>query len=192
MKQIKFLSIAALTTFSLLSCSGPVHVQKDDSANLANYHTYMWVDSRANDQDKSAKPTAYVDLSVRNAVNAELSKRGWKEVPDNPDVLLSYDVLVERTTERQSDPVYTQPFTRVYYNPYTRRWGTIYYPSRFIGYQTYEVPVKEGTVTLTMMDAKTDKTVWQGWTTERLNYSRITEKEISKSVKNILQKLEAS
>jgi len=107
-------------------------------------------------------------------VNAELAKQGWREVSDNPDVLLSYDVLVERSTEQQSDPVYSRPPTRMYYNPYRRSWGTIYYPSQFAGDQTCEVPVKEGTITITMTDARTDKVVWQAWTTERLNYSRLT------------------
>ena len=29
--------------------------------------------------------------------------------------------------------------------------------------------VREGTVTITMVDAKTNKTVWQGWTTDEVN-----------------------
>jgi hypothetical protein len=192
MKRWKFLSIIALAGFVATSCSSPVYVQKDDSVNLSNYRTFMWVDTRANENDNSVKPTAYVDLSVRNAVNKELLKQGWKEVSDNPDVLLSYDILVERTTEEKSDPVYSRPFTRMYYNPYTRRWSTIYYPSQFVGYQTYETPVKEGTVTITMTDARSDKVVWQGWTTERLNKSRITEDEISKSVRNIFNKFDVA
>ncbi len=107
---------------------------------------------------------------------------------DNPDILLSYDVLVERNTETNREPVYSQSMTRYYYNPYTRRWSTIYYPSQFQGYDVYETPVREGTVTITMVDAKTDKNIWQGWTTERLNGSRITDTEIKKSVKNIFNK----
>ncbi len=190
MKLLKFLGIVALVGLSAISCKSPVYVQKDDSVNLRNYHTYMWVDTKANDHDNSPRTTAFADNDVRNAVNAELAKQGWKEVSSDPDVLLSYDILVERTTEQQSTPVYTQPFTRMYYNPYRRSWGTIYYPSQFIGYQNYEVPVKEGTVTITMTDAKTDKVVWQAWTTEKLNYARITPEEINKSVKNIFNKFD--
>jgi hypothetical protein len=78
----------------------------------------------------------------------------------------------------------------MYYNPYRRGWGTIYYPSQFIGYQNYEVPVKEGTITITMTDARTDKVVWQAWTTEKLNYARITPDEINKSVRNIFNKFD--
>jgi len=192
MKLWNYLHIILIAGLCLAACSSPVYVQKDDSVNLNNYHTYIWVDTRANENDNAAKATAYADLSVRNAVNEELSKTGWREVSDNPDVLLSYDILVERSVEPRSDPVYSQPFTRMYYNPFTRRWSTIYYPSQFIGYQNYQVPVKEGTITISMVDSRTDKLVWQGWTTENLNYSRLTNDEINKSVRNIFNKFDVA
>ncbi|MES1215886.1 MAG: DUF4136 domain-containing protein [Bacteroidota bacterium] len=174
----------------IAGCSNPVYVQKDDSVNLENYHTYMWVDTRANENDNSARAAAFADISVHNAVNSELNKLGWREVSSDPDALVSYDLLVERTTEQRSDPVYSRPFTRAYYNPYTRRWSTIYYPSQFYGYDTYQVPVKEGTVTINIMDSKTDKLIWQGWTTERMNNTRLTDNEISRNVRNIFNKFD--
>jgi hypothetical protein len=192
MKLWKFLGMATLSGLLFASCKNPVYVQRDQSVNLSNYHTYMWVETRANDHDGSPRATAYADVSVRNAVNEGLSKEGWKEVSSNPDVLLSYDVLVHRTTEEQSNPVYTTPFTRMYYNPYRGHWGTIYYPSQFVGYETYDKPVKEGTITITMTDAQTDKVVWQAWTTEQLNYARLTPEEINKSVRNIFNKFDVA
>jgi len=84
---VEILGIAALAGVSTISCKSPVYVQKDESANLANYHTYMWVETKANDHDNSGRALAYADISVRNAVNAELSKQGWREVNNNPDVL---------------------------------------------------------------------------------------------------------
>jgi hypothetical protein len=192
MKLWKFLSVAALGGLSAISCKSPVYVEKDESVNLRNYHTYTWVETRENQNDNSRRATAYADMHVRKAVNAELARQGWREVRNNPDLLLSYDLLVERSTAQQSDPVYTQPFTRWYYNPYARRWGTIYYPSQFVGYQNYDVPVREGTITITMTDANTDKIVWQAWTTERLNYSRLTQDEITKSVRNIFNKFDVA
>src|SRR5258706_4560493 len=145
--------VAALLTGG---CSNPVYVQKDDSVSLSGYHTYMWVDTKANQSDNTTRATAYADLSIRNAVNEKLNSIGWREVSDNPDIFLGYDILVQRSVEQRSDAVYTQPFTRVYYNPFRRSWGTIYYPSQFVGDQYYDVPVQEGTVTITIMDANSD------------------------------------
>lgn len=185
-----FLASAIFSALLLTSCSSPVHVQKDDNANLNNYKTYMWVDTRSGENDNTARAASYADISVHNAVNEALRNAGWREVNENPDALVSYDILVERTTERQSDAVYSQPFTRSYFNPRTRRWVSFYYPSQFLGYQTYEVPVKEGTITISIIDAQSDKAIWQGWTTENMNYSRFTDDEIHRSVKNIFRKFD--
>ena len=190
MKRLKIVLAFIFAGFAFLSCSSPVHVQKDDSVNLANYHTYMWVDTKADENDNSPRSTAYIDLSMKNAVNRELEKKGWKEVADNPDVFLNYDVLVEKSVEQRTDPVYSRPFTRAFYNRFRGRWVTVYYPSQFVGYQSYNAPVKEGTITLTMTDAKTDKVAWQGWTTRNLGNSRITENEVARSATSILQKLQ--
>ena len=170
----------------LTSCSTPAYVEKDNSVNLSDYKTYMWVDVKANENDASGRPIAFADVSVHNTVNAELNNWGWREVSDDPDVLLSYDVLVERNVETQNDPVYSQPYSRLYYNRFTRRWSSIYYPSQFLGYQQYQVPVKEATVTITMMDADSAKKIWQGWTTERLS-GALSDLDVKKSVRNIFK-----
>jgi len=186
MKKIKMGGVAAGVAAIFCSCSTPAYVEKDSSVNLSDYKTYMWVDVKSGENDVSNRVTAFADLSVHNSVNAELANWGWQEVTDNPDVLISYDVLVERNVETQNDPVYSQPYSRYYYNPFTRRWSSIYYPSQFLGYQQYQVPVKEATVTITMMDAKADKKIWQGWTTERLS-GALSDLDVKKSVRNIFK-----
>ena len=190
MKLWKYLSSAVIAAFLFTACKSPVYVQRDSTVDLKNYQTYMWVNTANGENDNSTRPTSYADMSVKNAVDNELSEVGWREVSENPDVLLSYDVLVERTVDQRSNPVYSQSFSRWYFNPYTKRWNAFYYPSQFLGYQTYEVPVKEGTITVTMIDARSDKLAWQGWTTEQLNYSRLTDEEISRSVRNIFGKFD--
>ncbi len=188
MKTLKHLATVAIFSSLLLACASPVYIQKDESANFANYKTYLWVNTAKDQDDKKTRPNSFADISVRNEANKALTLVGWKEVTENPDILLSYDILVERTTQKQSDPVYSQPTTRMYYNPYTKRWSSIYYPSQFLGYDTYETPVKEGTITITMMDAKTDKEVWQGWTTDQLSTTRLTSDQVAKAVSDIFKK----
>ena len=192
MKTINYLYAGLIAVFCFTACSTPVHVEKDDSVNLNNYRTYMWVDTRYQQDDNSGRPVYYGDITVRNAANAELRRIGWTEVSSDPDVLISYDVLVKNTTARRSEPIYTQSYTRTYYNPRLRRWGTIYYPSEFLGYNNYTVPVNEGTVSITLTDANTDRIVWQGWTIDELNYSRISQDELTTSVRNIFSKLDVA
>lgn len=189
MKTWNFFFSMAVMVFAA-ACTNRVYVQKDENVNLANYRSYMWVDTRANEHDNSPRATAYIDINLQSAVNAELKKQGLKEVNHNPDMLLSYDVLVEKTPEQRTNPVYAQSLTRMYYNPFSKRWGTIFYPSQFLGFQSYEVPVREGIVTINMSDTQTDKLVWQGRITERLNYTRLTQEEINKTVRNIFNKFD--
>jgi hypothetical protein len=43
-----------------------------------------------------------------------------------------------------------------------------------------------------MTDAKTDKMVWQGWTTDELRSRNLTSKEIQTSVKSIFRKFDVA
>jgi hypothetical protein len=42
-----------------------------------------------------------------------------------------------------------------------------------------------------MIDSKTDKTVWQGWTTSELVSGNISSREIDRNVKTIFKKFDA-
>jgi hypothetical protein len=190
MSRLKSFYVLVLAAGAMLlnSCGTSAHIEKDETANLANYKTYTWI-------DKESKDRMTNEIAVQNLktiVNQELQKNGFREVKRNPDLLLSYDMLVEKSVKEQSEPVYSRPYSRVYYNPYSRRYGTIYYPSQFLGYDSYTAPVKEGTVSISMIDARTDKTVWQGWTTEELNGSQFTSKAVQRNVRSIFKKFDVA
>lgn len=171
--------------FLLASCTPTAHIEKDDNTDFTRYNTFTWAEK----SDKKSK-NDLAEQKIRKAVSDELLKTGWKESKKDPDVLLSYDVLIERSSKQQSDPVYSRPFVRTFYNPYSRRLYNVYYPSRFMGYDNYETSSREGTVTISMTDANTEKTVWQGWTTGEINSRHMTTKEIQNSVKAIFRKFD--
>ncbi|MDX1936868.1 MAG: DUF4136 domain-containing protein [Flavihumibacter sp.] len=189
MKKItmKWLGLLSAAFIILSSCNTATHIQKDKNADFSSYKSFAWLDTK---NDKSN--TDLVERQVKEAVTKELEKDGWRLVKNNPDVLLNYDLMIEKAIRQNRDAVYSQPFNRLVYNPFTRRWATIYYPSQFMGYENSERSVKEGTITITMIDAKTDKTVWQGWTTEEVNSRYITSKEIQNSVRSIFRKFDVA
>jgi Domain of unknown function (DUF4136) len=181
--------LLAIAGLILAGCTAAVHIEKDAKADFSKYKTFAWI---SENNGKKSKANDLEDKNVHEAVSKELQKSSWHEVTTNPDVLISYDVLVERATKRQTDPVYSQSASRLYFNPYTRRYGTIYYPSQFLGYNDYNVPVREGTLTITVTDASSDKTIWQGWTTDEVNSRYLTRKELSNSVKSIFRKFDVA
>ena len=191
MRFLRVLGAAALSGILLAGCASVAHVEKDDTANFSSYHTYTWVDAQPSKSDSvKTKVSDLTERKIREAVNAELAKTGWKESKRRPDVLISYDVVVDRGVREDADPVYSMPFTRYVYNPYSRRWFSLYYPSEFMGYDRAQRTTREGTVTISVIDAKTEKTVWQGWTTDEVNSRNLTSKEIQNAVKSIFKKFD--
>ncbi len=185
----KGLSAYVAVVFLLASCAPTAHVEKDDHADFSSYKTFAWIEKDGATKKDNNRSNELTEMKIREAISKELVKTsGWKESKRNPDILLSYDLLVERTSNRQSDPVYSQPFLRTFYNPYSRRAFNVYYPSQFQGYDTYNVPGREGTITITMTDNRTDKAVWQGWSTNDIRNRTMSSKEINGTVKSIFRK----
>ncbi len=186
MKKFKWLAMAVICTLLISSCASVAHVERDHSVNFSSYKTFDWVEARRD--PTTQRISDITERNIQNAVNTELTKKGWSQSKNNPDVLLTYDVSVENTMREQTNPVYTQPYTRYYYNPYTRRYSSIYYPSQFAGYDRRRYHIREGTITISIVDAQTDRTIWQGWTTESLNSRNLTNKDIHQFVKSIFRK----
>ena len=190
-KSVNWVAAVALSAALFVTgCAGTAHIEKDKSADFTKYKTYAWVEKPETTESKKAMKNGLTETNIRNSVNTQLQKIGWKEVNANPDIMVNYELLVDRTEKEQKDAVYSPSYTRSYYNRYTGRVNTYYYPSQFSGYDTYTTTVKEGTVTITMIDNRTDKAVWQGWTTSELNNSKITGREIDQSVKTIFRKFD--
>jgi hypothetical protein len=188
----KLLGSIAIAAFIIVGCSAPVHVEKDDNVDFSKYITFAWVDKDGAGKRDRDKSNDLMEQKFKTAVTKALDKQGWRIDNRRPDVLINYDVLVERNTKRESDPVYSQPFTRTFYNPYSRRYYSVYYPSQFMGYDDYSRAVREGTVTITVTDANTDRVVWQGWTTDEVNSRNLTSKEINNAVKSIFRKFDVA
>ncbi len=188
MKSIQSVIVFAAFGLLLSGCAATAFIEKDESVDFNRFKTFTWLDE--SDDSSGIKKNSLQESSLRQAVNAELAKANWREDKKNPDIILKHDVLVEKTIKETSNPVYSQGFTRRFYNPYTRRFSFIYYPSQFIGYDNGQYESREGTLTITMIDAKTDKVVWQGWTTKVVDNKNLTSKEIQGSVKSVFRKFD--
>ena len=188
MKQLTALLSLVVGMLILSSCSSIAHIEKDPSVNFNRYNTYAWLDDKDDNNERYIK--GLTKQNLRAAVANELSEINWREDRRRPDVLIKHDVLVERRVKESRDPVYSRPFVRSFYNPYARRWGSIYYPSELMGYDRRNYEVKEGTLTITMIDTKTDKVIWQGWVTDELKSQQPTSKEIQSSVRTIFKKFD--
>ncbi len=192
MKTIYGILALAISVCLFSGCANTAFVQKADNFNIKNVRTYAWVNGTQKEKDNNtdkSKVNDLTDTKIRASINRNLQANGFREVKENPDVLLVYDVDIQKENRNETSPVYSQPFNRWFYNPYTGRYVSVYYPSQFMGYNETSRTVKEGTITLTLMDSHTDKTLWQGWVSSDLYGKRMTDKDIDNNVKAIVKKM---
>lgn len=191
MKKTKlFLGIVTLIVL-LVSCGTTAMVQKDNNVDIRRFRTYAWVDASTKDTNSySSKTNDLLDRKIKESIERNLTEVGWKQTKKNPDVLLTYDLDVEKEQRNLRTPMYSNPGYRYVYSPYGRRWVPIFYPSELMGYRNTIETVQEHTLTVSLIDADTDKTVWQGWTIVDNNTRRMTDREIDNNVRAIVKKLD--
>ncbi len=188
-KYISILSVTAAMAIILAGCSASSHVEVAQGVNFNNYKTFGWAND--NHTQKGDRPNNdIVDNNIKNSISAELEKKGWQETSQHPDVLLDYNVTVAKGVKRETEPMYSYPYSGYFYSPWRHRLVGYYNPGFFSGYHTYNVPFKEGTLTVNMVDAKDNKLIWQGWSTGDVTSKNVTTKEAQNDVKSIFKKFD--
>jgi hypothetical protein len=142
----------------------------DSSANFSTYKTFAWLESQKRSGDTRID-NPLIDAGIRAAVDKILISKGYKKISDgSADFYVVHDLSLEKTLDLQ--PV------RGYIS-----FGAIGVSSR--GETEYE----EGTLIISVNDAKTKKPVWRGWATCRVNKQPTpdqTTETINKAVEKIL------
>jgi hypothetical protein len=188
-KSFLVLSAAAVSAFFFSSCSVTTHVETAAGVNFNNYKTFGWVNGNGEKIEDRAD-NDIVDNNIKNAISLQLENKGWKETTQNPDVLLDYNVMVDKKVSHASYPVYSHPYTNYYYNRWHRRMGYMYYPNDLVTYHTYNIPFKEGTLTVNMIDAKTNKLIWSGSATGDVSSKLVTTQEMQGDVTTLFKKFD--
>jgi hypothetical protein len=194
MKRVKagigsLLVVAALV---LSGCGVQSYVEKDPAVDLNNYKTFAWLNEKETKRKDGKGYKDFQESYLMDIVSKELEKEGWQKAKSNPDVLIDYDIMVENETREQSQAVYSRPQVRYFYNPYTRRINSIYYPSQYLGEDRYTVPYKSGTITINIVDTRNNKLIWQGWAETDVTNRRIQQDDMNKIVRSIFKKFDVA
>ena len=184
-------SILVLAAIAFTSCGVSAHVEKDPTVDLKNYKTFAWITDQSGANKDGKTYQNFQEKNLRDMVNDQLQKNGWRQVRSNPDVLIDYDIMVEDDVKNESESVYSRPTVRYFYNPYTRRINSVYYPSQYLGENSYAVPYRSGTITLNVVDTKSNNLVWQGWAETEITSRRLQQDDMKKVVKAIFKKFNA-
>jgi Domain of unknown function (DUF4136) len=185
---MKLLSFIFYITIALSGCAPAIYSDQDSGADFSRYKTFAWYAKPTQNFKSQRFDNQIVESNVKNYASTELKARGFTVQVDTPDVLLDYEVAVERKTEQVSNPVYSHPYNYTYYNPATRSYGMATTPSYVMGYQTQNVPYEEGTLTIMVIDRRTNRLVWKGWSDGTVSDEQTYESEIVSDIHRIFKK----
>lgn len=152
MKFARGLAVCITLSLGMLKPALAQHVitDFDHHANFAQYKTYSW---------QEIKPANSLwDSRIKNAVDAQLSAKGWTQVDHDGDVSI---VAVKMTK--------TQRTLQTFYDGFGGGWGWQGFGGGFGDTTTTEHDYKEGTLVVDMYDAKSKQLIWRGSTEDALS-----------------------
>src|SRR5437879_12117526 len=139
-------SIGLTLALATVSLAQQVKTDYDHSVNFGQYKTYSW-------EKVQTKDPLLVDR-IKDAVNSALNAKGGTLVPSGGDVEV---FAIETTQNRQT--------LDTFYNGFGggRRWGGFGDATTTV--ETYRV----GTLVIDLFDAKTEKLLWRGSSSDTLS-----------------------
>src|SRR4030095_15950521 len=106
--NLKTAIVAVLSIGLLAGCASSAHIEKDETVNFNSYKSFTWLHG---ENGKLENQSDLIESKIRSSVTREYERIGWRKSKKRPDVILDYDVLVERFRKQQNEPVYSQPHT---------------------------------------------------------------------------------
>jgi len=160
------LALAALGLILTACATMRVGSDFDHTANLSGYHAFTWMP-----REHYGTRNPLVVQRTRDAIQAELTSRGYVYVPDDAaaDFVVDFTIGAHDRTDIRSYPAgYTGPW---YPGP-LGWWGYPYW-----GDQVDVRQYREGTLSIDVFDAHTHKPVWHGWAKKELSQSDMDRSE---------------
>ncbi|GAB3493380.1 DUF4136 domain-containing protein [Spirosoma knui] len=156
-----------------------VQNQSDNTATWSAYRTFAFVDT--NRISSTPRDTYQAAMEqVKQAVAAEMTKRGYQQTKDNPDLLVNLGAVVKQKTQTRPTTIYEAP---------------LYTGQRRYSWRSQEVPVgtyQEGTLSLHVVDAQRNALVWDAAVSSVLNKKGVTPQQIGDAVGKVFEKFPAT
>lgn len=199
-KAYAFFCIGLITV--LFSSCAPTSVSSDYSrtVNFTAYKTFAWLPKTHDPKNDGPFDNQIVETNIKNLASGELKSRGYTIDVKEPDLLVDFYVDVANKVEHITNPVYSYPYNyygnfsgpyvngmysyrNSYYNnnPYLNGMPTV------VGYTTQDVPYEEGTLTILIIDRKTNTLVWKGWSVGSVTDESSFEYELPSDIRRLFK-----
>ena len=176
---------AALTLLVVCSACATTTMQVgsdyDHAAPFASYHTYTLMQRPHRDRAEAANPL--VAVRVRDAIEAELNRKGYTMAPEGTAADFAVDYTIG-SRERTDIQAYPTPFSGPWFGP-GPWWGGPYW-----GDSVDVRQIREGTLSIDVFDVMSHRPVWHGWARKELTRSDIerSQEPIRRAVTSVLDK----
>jgi len=147
--------LVALCGLVLLAgcATGPrITTDSDPRADFSTYRTWAFYSPLA--VEKNGYQTQDSEI-MKNAVRAEMERRGYRYAETNPDLWVNINAYMERRTDVSSVPTVDY----AYYYSYRHRG---YFAVPYWNERTSVYRYTEGTMNIDLVDAREKRLVWEG------------------------------
>jgi hypothetical protein len=160
----------------------------DPKAKFTGLKTYKWLDKPQKlTGDPRIDGNTILANRIHEAVDTELSARGFRKVSSDPDFLVAYHVSLDKRRSVQT--------LNSYYG-YGPGWGYGYGASYRPGYwggapETYVYEYEEGTLILDIVNPENKELIWRGSAQDEVNFKSTPEKDqtqLNEAVQQMLEK----
>jgi hypothetical protein len=175
---------ASMTTLS--GCStARISAEQDKNISFNTYHTFAWLPPDQKDLQTNITVRNQAD-AIQGAVDRELEIRGMLPDTSAPDLLVRYYIGTHDHTTYHNEPVYSYAMSRPFFWG-RRMWygGGSYYP---VYNRSYQTVVRDGTLSVDVIDRKTNNVIWRGVSEERVDDLASMTAGISQNTRAIFEK----
>lgn len=174
-----FLGLSFLFALLTIGCGPKVDTDKKTGRDLSNYSSYSFLPNQ--DTIKNSKyDNAYVNEIVIDEINQNMREENYRLERNQPDLLVYYHLMFDEEMAVNASPVYTNySYYRpgYYVGPYYRNYAYNNYFTipRIAGTGIEQVPYKEGTMVVDIIDRRTNEIVWRGRANDVVNPDNLEE-----------------
>lgn len=159
--------VAALAALLLAGCA-PVkpslRIDQDPRADFAAYRSYGYVEPAGTD---ASGYSTLVTQHFKDAIDAEMSARGFRKVAADPDLLVNFNANTVEKADIHSTP---GPLMEPGLGYYAYRRGMyLGLGSPFYGPDIHTVRYHVGTTNIEIIDARQKRALWEGVAEGRLS-----------------------
>lgn len=174
----------------LVGCGPKVSTDKQAGTDFSNYSTYAFLPSQDTIRT-SAYDNAYVNEVVIDEINQNMRESDYRLERNQPDLLVYYHLMFDEEVAVDASPVYTNySYYRpgYYVGPYYRNYmyNNYFTVPRVAGTGIEQVPYREGTIVVDLIDRRTNEIVWRGRADDIVNPDNL-EQELRSYVDSIFE-----